>query len=75
MRRIGCAVVALVASLALVPSTAGAAYTGHSQTTTTQCTGGSVIISDANALFGQQREAQAWNVVGHETTCEAFLTP
>jgi hypothetical protein len=69
MRRIGCAATAIVASLVLVPSTAGAAYTGHSTRAITSCTGGSVIVADGNAYFGQKREAQAWNDVGHETTC------
>lgn len=69
MRRIGCAAVALVASLALAPSTAGAAYTGHTTRAITTCTGGSQIVADGNAYFGQSREAQAWNDVGHETTC------
>jgi hypothetical protein len=32
-----------------------------------------VTISDGNALSGQQREAKAWNDVGHETICEAYL--
>ena len=69
MRRIGCATAALIASLVLVPSTAGAAYTGHSTRAITTCTGGSEIIADGNAFDGQSREALAWNVVGHETTC------
>lgn len=74
MRRIGCLLVALVASAALAPAaSAGGGFTGHTVLTETRCTGGSVIISDGNALQGQQREALAWNVVGHQTTCEAFL--
>jgi hypothetical protein len=75
MRRIGCATAALVVSLALVPGTAGAAYTGHSTRAITTCTGGSQIIADGNAYFGQSREAEAWNDVGHETTCSTEFVP
>jgi hypothetical protein len=74
MRRIGCVLVALAASLVLVPSTAGAAFTGHSTRAVTTCTGGSVIVADGNAFFGQSREAQAWNDGDHETTCSTELT-
>ena len=73
MRRIGCATAALIASLVLVPSTAGAAYTGHSTRAITTCTGGSEIVADGNAYFGQSREAQAWNDGDHETTCSTQL--
>lgn len=69
MRRIGCLLVAIVASLALVPGTAGAAYTGHSTRAVTTCTGGSQIVADGNALFGQSTEAAAWDAGDHQTTC------
>src|SRR5689334_21512695 len=59
MRRIGSALVAIGASLALVPAGAGAAYTGHTTRAVTTCTGGSQIVADGNAFFGQSREAQA----------------
>jgi hypothetical protein len=74
MRRIGSTLVAIGASLALIPATAGAAYTEHSTRAVTTCTGGSVIVADGNAFFGQSREAQAWNDGDHETTCSTELT-
>ena len=63
-----------VVSLALAPSTAGAAYTGHSTRAVSTCTGGSLIVADGNAFDGQSREAQAWNDADHETTCSTELT-
>jgi len=73
MRRIACIAVALVVSLALAPSTAGAAFTGHTTRAVTTCTGGSQIVADGNAFGGQSREAQAWNDGDHETTCSTQL--
>lgn len=73
---------ALFAALAFVSSTAvpvasaaADAYTGHQQTATVSCSGGSGFVVDGNALFGQQTETAAWNAGNHGTTCSATLTP
>jgi hypothetical protein len=65
---------AALAGLAAAPA-ADAAYTAHSTTATVGCSGGSGFTVDANALFGQQTETNAWNAGDHGTTCGATLNP
>jgi hypothetical protein len=72
------AVVGVVALLALAPAAQGAGpdvhYTHHSQTATASCSdGGGGFTVDANALFGQQTQVDAWNRGDHGTTCS--VTP
>jgi hypothetical protein len=81
MRKQRNAIVAAVAALSLtiVPAASagnpGPHYTGHEQTATASCSGGTGFVVDANALFGQQTETAAWNAGEHGTTCGVTLNP
>jgi hypothetical protein len=70
---------AVVLSFAMAPAAwaghPGPHYTGHEQTATVSCTGGTGYVVDANALFGQQTETAAWNAGDHGTTCGVTLDP
>jgi hypothetical protein len=73
------AVVVGVAALCLVVVPAawaghpGPHSTGHDQTATVSCSGGSSFVVDANAFFGQQTETAAFNAAPPESTCEVQL--
>ena len=66
-------------SMTMVPAAwaghPGPHYTGHEQTATVSCSGGSGFVVDANAFFGQQTETAAWNAGDHGTTCGVTLNP
>jgi hypothetical protein len=47
--------------------------TGHDQTATVSCSGGSSFVVDANAFFGQQTETAAFNAAPPEDTCQVNL--
>jgi hypothetical protein len=66
-------------SFAMVPAAwaghPGPHSTGHDQTATVSCSGGTGFEVDANAFFGQQTETAAWNAGDHGTTCGVTLNP
>ena len=66
-------------SLTMVPAAwaghPGPHFTGHEQTATASCSGGTGFVVDANAFFGQQTETAAWNAGDHGTTCGVTLNP
>jgi hypothetical protein len=53
----------------------GPHVTGHDQTATVSCSGGSGFVVDANAFFGQQTETAAFNRGDHGFTCGVTLNP
>ena len=73
------AVVAGIVALCLVVVPAAPAghrgphSTGHEQTATVSCSGGSSFVVDANAFFGQQTETAAFNAAPLEDTCQVTL--
>lgn len=75
------AVVAGIAamSFAMVPAAwaghPGPHFTGHDQTATVSCSGGSGFVVDANAFFGQETETAAFNRGDHGFTCGVTLNP
>ena len=75
-RRNALIVAAAGLSLTMVPAAwADPQFTGHEQTATASCSGGTGFVVDANALFGQQTETAAWNAGDHGTTCGVTLNP
>ena len=66
-------------SFAMVPAAwaghPGPHSTGHDQTATVSCSGGSGFVVDANAFFGQQTETAAFNRGDHGFTCGVTLNP
>jgi hypothetical protein len=66
-------------SFAMVPAAwaghPGPHFTGHDQTATVSCSGGSGFVVDANAFFGQQTETAAFNRGDHGFTCGVTLNP
>ena len=66
-------------SFAMVPAAwaghPGPHFTGHDQTATVSCSGGSGFVIDANAFFGQQTETAAFNRGDHGFTCGVTLNP
>lgn len=48
-------------------------FTGHDRTVTVTCTGVPPFVADANALFGQQTQAAAFNAAPPESVCVVQL--
>jgi hypothetical protein len=69
------AVMGVVSLSFALAAPAWAASTGHSQTATVSCSGGSGFVVDANAYFGQQTETAAFNAAppGESFTCGVTL--
>jgi hypothetical protein len=68
-----------VLSFALAPTASaghqGPHSTGHKQTATVSCSGGSFFVVDANAFFGQQTETAAFNAAPPGDVCGVTLNP
>jgi hypothetical protein len=80
MKRRSAVVVGIAAmSFAMAPAAwaghPGPHFTGHEQTATVSCSGGSGFDVDANAFFGQQTETAAFNRGDHGFTCGVTLNP
>ncbi len=72
---VGIAALSFVMAPAAWAGHPGPHSTGHEQTATVRCSGGSFFVVDANAFFGQQTETAAFNAAPPSDTCGVTLNP